>query len=375
MARERTKFVGVYQRQHSTRRHLGKPDVCFDITYKTADGKKVFEKIGWISEGYTAQMASQVRSERIRTMRHSDIPTVARKKGMTFAQGFERYKQDWLSRVKTAAEDIRRYNAYLSPSLADMPLSAISALELDRLQSSLAAKGYSPQTIKHALGLVRRVYRKLVAWGVYGGSVPTDNISMPRVDASRTRFLSRDEASKLLDALRLRSPTWHDIALMSLNTGMRLGEILALCWEDVDLINQHVHVRDAKAGSRTAMLTDEAAAMLAGRVPLPTGLVFPARGDVQKASFKASKTFFNVVEELGFNTGITDRRQRVVFHTLRHTFASWLALEGVPLYVIGELLGHKTLEMTKRYSHLCPDAKRAAIQLISASHACASCKK
>ncbi len=63
-----------------------------------------------------------------------------------------------------------------------------------------------------------------------------------------------------------------------------------------------------------------------------------------------------------FNSGVTDPRQRVCFHTLRHTFASWLAIQGEPLLAINELLGHKTLVMTMMYAHLMPDQKRRAVE-------------
>ena len=69
-----------------------------------------------------------------------------------------------------------------------------------------------------------------------------------------------------------------------------------------------------------------------------------------------------MVKALSLNDGITDPRDRVVFHTLRHTFASWLAIQGTPIYTIKELMGHKTLAMTERYSHLIPDAKRQAVK-------------
>jgi integrase len=63
----------------------------------------------------------------------------------------------------------------------------------------------------------------------------------------------------------------------------------------------------------------------------------------------ASNTFVRVVEALGLNQGVTDDRQKVVFHTLRYTFAFWLAISGVPLYTISVLMGHSSMEMTKRY--------------------------
>jgi hypothetical protein len=73
-----------------------------------------------------------------------------------------------------------------------------------------------------------------------------------------------------------------------------------------------------------------------------------------------SKTFDRTVKCLGFNDGVTDRRQRVVFHTLRHTFGSWLAMQGMHILTIKELLGHKSTAMTERYSHLIPDMKKQA---------------
>jgi len=67
------------------------------------------------------------------------------------------------------------------------------------------------------------------------------------------------------------------------------------------------------------------------------------------------------VDSIGLNDGVDDPRQRVVFHTLRHTFASWLAMSGTDIYTIKELMRHKTLTMTMRYAHLIPDAKRRAV--------------
>jgi integrase len=101
--------------------------------------------------------------------------------------------------------------------------------------------------------------------------------------------------------------------------------------------------------------------------------VFPADGGKLRAW--VPDTFARVVDELGFNnTGeftedvdgnpipvkIQDRRQHVVFHSLRHTFASWLVMKGVPLYTVAQLMGHSTIVMTQRYSHLAPDSMRHA---------------
>jgi integrase len=70
------------------------------------------------------------------------------------------------------------------------------------------------------------------------------------------------------------------------------------------------------------------------------------------------------VADLGLNAGIKDPRQKVVFYTLRHTFASWLVQKGVPLYNVSQLMGHSDLQMTKRYAHLAPENQKAAIMVL-----------
>ena len=92
-------------------------------------------------------------------------------------------------------------------------------------------------------------------------------------------------------------------------------------------------------------------------------LVFPSR--IGGTRVAVSAVFKRVVEEVGLNSGITDSRQKVVFHTLRHTFASWLVQKGTPLYTVAELMGHTSLAMTTRYAHLAPDNMRKAVDSIS----------
>lgn len=74
-----------------------------------------------------------------------------------------------------------------------------------------------------------------------------------------------------------------------------------------------------------------------------------------------------VIEKLNFNKGVVDSRDRVVFHTTRHTFASWSAMAGTHLATLKELMGHKSLEMTLRYAHLCPNQGREEAERMAQS--------
>jgi len=359
--RERTKYPGVYRRESTERMVRGRPDVCFDISYKL-DGKKIWEKIGWVSEGYSEKLAADIRSERVRSMRHGEELPKQKTKAPLFKDIWMKYEA-WAKQNKTraGADDVSLYNSHIKNRFSDVRMDVITSFDLERMKADLSKEGLSPATIKHCLVLIRQVYNKAMAWGLYHGGNPVRGVKMPTLQNQRTRFLSHEEASELLNRLKgMRTPDLHDMALLSLYTGMRAGEIFNLKGYDLDFQNDIIRITDPKNKmTRHAYMTGTVRDMLQGRMPgKPEQLVFPDRNGKKIASI--SKVFFKIVKELGFNDGITDRRQGVTFHTLRHTFASWLALQGESIITLKDMLGHKSTAMTERYSHLVPDHKRKA---------------
>ncbi len=165
-------------------------------------------------------------------------------------------------------------------------------------------------------------------------------------------------------ALKERSENTWALALLSLSTGMRLGEMLKLKGEHVNLAKGTIRIVDPKSKrNRTVFLPNAASAMLASFNPKPGEFIFK---NPQGEPFKTvSDTYARVVEKLGFNKGISDARDKVVFHSLRHTFASWMAQDDQSVFLVAELLGHSSLEMTRRYSHLSPEKKRVATSTIN----------
>ena len=375
---ERTQYQGIYQRRSALRRNArdGKLDVCFYYTVKI-DGQKKWIKVGWKSEGYTVQDARTMRGDHMQALRHGqeflknkDEEAQANKqKVMTFGEAWQIYSDKWLPNLSRQEDEIGRYNNHIAPRFADTPLDEIKTIDLeDFKQELLVKKGLSPASTKHVLGNMRRVFNKLIEWELFDGRVPTVGVKMPKVDNARVRFLSTDEADQLLAELEKRSLTWWRISLISLNTGMRLNETLSLAWGDVDIKHGAIQVLFGKTGQRMVQM-NAVAKEIFSEIPRngasPSSLIFPSRrGELIKVT-DASKTFSRVVKHLGLNPKGTHDSQKVVFHTLRHTFASWLAIEGVPLYTISTLLGHSSIDMTKRYAHLCPDTKQEAVEKIA----------
>lgn len=179
--------------------------------------------------------------------------------------------------------------------------------------------------------------------------------------------MTDDEINVLLPELKKVSEETFCHAVMALNTGMRAGEIWGLTWADVDLENSILTLRDTKnRKTRIAYLNDITSRLLTDRKPKnpdPSGLVFPGKGGGKID--KISRTFKRVADRIGLNAGITDPRQKIVFHSCRHTFASRLVKNHVDIYVVKELLGHSRLKQTSRYAHNAPENLMDAVNSLS----------
>ena len=216
--------------------------------------------------------------------------------------------------------------------------------------------------IRTVFSVVSGVWKLAVELGVVSGENPVSTIKRPRIDNQRNRFFTKAEAVALLSILKNNSADTHDVALLSLFSGLRIGECLSLTWADINLEEGRIFVKDTKnKRNRHAYITAEIREMLTGRYQRQTKAerIF-GRGKPLPLATTTRKQFNQAVNDLGFNDGIIDRRQKLVFHSLRHTFASWLVQMGKPLYTVSRLMGHSSIKMTERYAHLAPETQRAA---------------
>lgn len=361
MKRVLTKYPGVYELVSKIRKHNGRSNICFYITY-WLEGKKIWEKVGWASEGYTAKLASQLRADRMMKIRHGEEIPRQKQKAPYFKEVANKYLE-WASQNKAreGKDDKLRYKNHLAAALGDRRMNEITPFDLERFKSSLAKEDLSPGSIKHCLVLVRQIFNKAKLWGMYRGENPIKGVKLPVLQNQRERFLTYDEASQLLKELKNTSELVHDMALVSLHCGLRAGEIFNLKRQDLDFENGLINILNPKnKESRKAFMTKDVKAVLIERAPTsPSELVFKDKRYGDRIQF-VSNTFMKCVSRLKLNEGVTDPRQKITFHSLRHTFASWLAMQGETILTIKELLGHKTLAMTVRYAHLIPDHKRQA---------------
>jgi integrase len=231
----------------------------------------------------------------------------------------------------------------------------------------------SNRYINYALAVIRQVWNRAcasnppLAVGDWPGS--SKAFKKPKVDNQRKRFLSKNEAALLMQALKNKSQDMYDMSLLSLHCGLRAGEIFALTWDKVNIQKGELLLIDTKNGeSRISYLTDATKEMLRQRslnCEHPR-FVFVTTIKGEPAPYmQVPATFGRTVKELGLNKGVTDSRDKVVFHTLRHSYASWLVENGASLPIVRDLLGHKNLIMTSRYSHVTAEAQREAVERLN----------
>ena len=376
---------GIRYQEHPTRKHGKKPDRYWCLQYKLR-GRTINEAVGWWSAGASQaqceELLSRLRENRrsgqgpqtLREMRAFNLEKRAAELAAQKLAGDSSltlggyWEGHYLPRAKLnmAASSLRSnasaMRAWLKP-LAGRLLSGVTPADLENLvMRPMQAAGKSPSYVGKILRVFSVIWNQARNQGLVETGNPVGKIKIPKADNRRDRFLTRDEAARLLRALKERSPEAHDYALLSLFTGLRAGECLDLTWADIDLEDGRIFVKDTKnKHNRHAFITAEVREMLAGRARgrSKADKVFSgANGGIGHNAlwYKFDRT----VRELGLNEGVGDRRQKVVFHTLRHTFASWLVQMGTPLYTVSRLLGHGDLKMTMRYAHLAAETQRAA---------------
>ncbi len=223
----------------------------------------------------------------------------------------------------------------------------------------------SASTVNRELDTIKNMFRKALEWG-YLKTNPALHVKKLKSAKPSFRFLSAEEIGKLLNACRNSdNPQLYSFVVVALNTGMRLGELTALEWKDVDFGRGTLKV-DNKKDHHTKNYQNRAIPMNAflvqvlRKVPrrLDSSLVF-ARKDGSKFH-KMRSGFENAVKRAGI--------PHVRFHDLRHTFASHLVMGGVDIRTVQELLGHKDIRMTMRYSHLAPDHMKNAVKVLDRVH-------
>ena len=249
---------------------------------------------------------------------------------------------------------------HLVPVFGKKKLDEIGARDVEAYKAMKLKEGLSPKTVNNHLAVLGRMLRVARRWELTERVPEIVLLSLPPQEFD---FLDFGEAEQLIEG---SDTGWRPMVTLALRAGLRLGELRALRWEDVDLKAGRVVVRRAawrmkvgtpKSGrSREVPLSDQALAALKGHRHLRGETVFSNEGGGMLTAESCKWPLWRACRRAGL--------RRVGWHVLRHTFASHLAMRGAPLKAVQELLGHADIKMTMRYAHLSPDARREAVRLL-----------
>lgn len=253
--------------------------------------------------------------------------------------------------------------ASLVPFFGDIPVGHISAHDIERYKAQQVKKGFTNKTIRNRLTVLNKCLATGYEWLRLDGAPP--KIKWPKCAVPDIDYLSPEECELLLSRA---DGVMYEMILTALRTGMRQGEIKGLQWSSVDWLNRSIAVRHSRDDYRKVLVPPKS--NRTRHIPLDadvyemlyrrkggTGYVFLARDGQPFNNYRLNYAIRNLCKRAGLRI--------IGWHTLRHTFASHLAMRGVPLPAIKELMGHSAITTTMRYAHVAPSTLRSAIEMLN----------
>lgn len=343
----------------------------FWVRYAGLDGKIIFESTG--EEKY--KDAEQYLLKQKNDVANHRNPEIRRVSGRhTFKELADEYKK-WAERQRCY-----RHKSSMLKQLVEvfgtLPLHAFTTKRLEQYQSDRLKKGSKrvevssgkweyppnkPATINNLMRTLKHAFTKAGDWNWIGDETlkQVRKVKLLQENNRRLRYLSKEECHALVNVC---SEHLKPIVITAINTGMRKSEILSLKWNQVDLKNGFILLDNqmTKNGHRREIPINETLKATLRDLPslssiFTGGYVFidPATGKQMKNVKRSFSTALRVAKIRDFH-----------FHDLRHTFASQLVMAGIDITTVRELLGHRTLSMTLRYTHLAPSHKVKALEVL-----------
>jgi len=298
----------------------------------------------------------------LQTFKEADRQKKAKLQRVTLSQFMKTYLEhsQGVHTVKTTQSSRTALSEFVR-ILGDLPLHKVGVREIEVFLARKKEEASDWTARKYYLALAS-AFETAKRWG-HIASNPFRQVQKPKTPELLPVFLTRGDFGTLLTAMP--SQDMRELVICAVSTGMRLGEVLAMRWSDVDLPRRVISVQNSpefrtkNKRARVVPMTEGLYRMLLqrqARISSECELVFHSHGRPLIGD-RISKLFKRAVRTAGLN-------ERYHFHSLRHTFASWLAQDGVSLYAIQKLLGHSSSAVTQIYSHLQPSELHGAVNRI-----------
>jgi integrase len=355
------KYQGVYVNT------LANGDISYYIGYTdltTGDYKKV--KIGRKSQGVTEPYCYNKRAEVINKLRLGEDPlsNFAKKNRMKFDLLVERYfnyMQDSGKPEKSVKNEQSRYKLHIQRYIGSKNSYAIDASDINKIHNIALEKELSSATLKHIRQLIATIFNFAIKTDWFNAKNPVYSIEVPKIKVNnrRERFLDKYEVEKILQDPRVSEDfILNRFARFALSTGARLGTLLDIQRKDINIATRTVALKNLKTNNvYNGFLSEHLLPDLSFLHSLSPNAYVISKDGKKTEQTRVQHHLKPILDEL-FNIDLDkkDSKNRVVVHTLRHTFASNLAINGTPIFHIQKLLDHQDQAMTQRYAKLAPDS-------------------
>lgn len=310
------------------------------------------------------------------TLRHKlarGQPIEGRQRVAAQTQSFETFASKWFEEYVIPNNKLSEQRskhiilrASLIPFFGKMPIGAISARDIERYKARTARTGVKNKTINNRLTVLRKCLATAYEWLELDRTPPEIEwlkCAQPQID-----YLSREECARLLAHAR---GTVRELIQTAQLTGMRQGELKGLQWSSIDWETRVITVRHAKNDWSDVLDTPKSNRIR--YIPMSDALyqvLAKRQGDQGYVFIDTDGRPFDKKRLMRRLNRVCKSAQmrHIGWHTLRHTFASQLAMEGAPLGAVQALLGHSSINTTMRYAHMAPSALRNAIELLTVAN-------
>lgn len=315
----------------------------------------------------TLKQARDLAKEKLVQIKHNEDPAAlkyAERDAPIIADLADEYMAKHGARKKASSrrEDQRQLDVYVLPRLGLAKVAGVTRADISKFHHQLGRE-HGPYQANRTLALLSKMFSLAEKWGLRSDNTnPCKHVDRFR-ETARERYLTEAEAARLVRALdaveRDRTvpiqAVWAVRLLMM--TGARLGEILGLRWQHVDLEARVLRLPDSKTGKKEIMLSDAAAEVIRN-IPRQVGNPFVIFGRDQERFVGIQRSWGKIRAA----AELPDLR----LHDLRHSYAAFAVAAGLSLVEIGHLLGHKQPSTTARYAHLIDSQRRVATDKVAA---------
>ncbi len=325
-----------------------------------ADGKRVRECVGKVSRR-NAEKALKARQGEVVQGRYRLQRKVTTPSFEAFVVEYMEFSKTHKSPRSSAADQTRLF--HLKPFFGRYRLDQITSFLIEKYlherRQSISRRGIPPAngTINRELEMLKHMFNKAIDWGKAERN-PVRGIRFLKEPPPIQRILTEEEEQQLLQA---SAPHLRIAILLATNAGLRLGEVLALRWRDIDLVNDRLTIEHGKGDKcrQVEINSNLRLALWDYRKNCKTEFLF-CSDRTGKPILNPKTAFLGAVRRSGIG--------HCRFHDLRHTFATRLVSRGADLVTVQQLLGHASIEMTLRYSHPGATERRKAVALLSDGH-------